>query len=488
MLAKVPAGPFEAYLRAERQAGERYLGNMGRVEWLASFAPIAPANLAVYGAPPGTAGYPLNLGSLPLQPARASQPIRRSGNGAVETSDETESVERRHLCRAFGRIGVMRGVDATQRLRAAQASRSPEELTESLGDPSPEVVRAAIDRLVALEGERAAPALRARLLDVDLSRVADIANALRRIGDGEAFGAATAALADRRYSRRLAGVRALAALGDERAAESVRRLLEDDVAGVRAAALDALARLGDVGAGAECGRLLSDPVPHVRIAAVRAVTRVAAHPGALLAAAAEDEDRLVRLEVARHAAELPARSAKALLEDADLRIREAAARAAGTRELGALAMALTDDPAPDVRRASAHTLGAMHDERVADVLVPGLEDRDALVRAAVSHALEELLTRAGAVRRLCDELASERTERRRASVYALARLGARDAAPALSRLADDPDPDVRLALVQTAADLFDDPGPVMRYLATDSDAAVSQGAAMWLLRAARPAR
>jgi UDPglucose--hexose-1-phosphate uridylyltransferase len=103
MLADVPADRFEAYLRAERQAGERYLGDTGRIEWLVSFAPIAPGelrafiseisspveldddlvaelgrglalalnayaemgfesfNLALYGAPPGTDGYPLNL-------------------------------------------------------------------------------------------------------------------------------------------------------------------------------------------------------------------------------------------------------------------------------------------------------------------------------------------------------------------------------------------------------------------------------------------
>jgi len=130
-------------------------------------------------------------------------------------------------------------------------------------------------------------------------------------------------------------------------------------------------------------------VPQVRFAAVRAVARVAAHPGALLAAAAEDEDRLVRLEVARQMAGLPEHCAKALLEDPDVRVSEAAA---------------------------------------------------------------------GAVRRLCDELASERTERRRATAYALARLGARDVAPVLSRLANDPDPDVRLALVQESGGPVRQPG------------------------------
>jgi UDPglucose--hexose-1-phosphate uridylyltransferase len=103
ILADVPSERFEAYLAAERRAGERYLAGTGRVEWVVSFAPIAPAevrafipdvsspaeldeglivelahgltatlngyaemgfesfNLAVYGAPPATDAYPLNL-------------------------------------------------------------------------------------------------------------------------------------------------------------------------------------------------------------------------------------------------------------------------------------------------------------------------------------------------------------------------------------------------------------------------------------------
>lgn len=103
LLADVPAPQFEAYLEAERRLGQRHLGDTGRAEWLVSFAPIAPAelrafvrtisspaeldedligelahglalalgayaemgfesfNLAVYGAPPATKGYPLNL-------------------------------------------------------------------------------------------------------------------------------------------------------------------------------------------------------------------------------------------------------------------------------------------------------------------------------------------------------------------------------------------------------------------------------------------
>jgi UDPglucose--hexose-1-phosphate uridylyltransferase len=103
LLAEVPAQRFADYLDAERRSGERSLGDTGRIEWLASFAPVAPAelrafvpgicspaeltgdligefahglalalsgyadmgfesfNFAIYGAPPGTPGYPLNL-------------------------------------------------------------------------------------------------------------------------------------------------------------------------------------------------------------------------------------------------------------------------------------------------------------------------------------------------------------------------------------------------------------------------------------------
>jgi len=120
---------------------------------------------------------------------------------------------------------------------------------------------------------------------------------------------------------------------------------------------------------------------------VRAVGRlVTTHPGDMLAPTAEDEDRLVGLEVARHAARVPEPAANALLADSDLRVREAAARAAGVRELGALSVLLTEHPASDVRRAASHALGLMRDERIADVLIPGLEDRDALVRARLSCA------------------------------------------------------------------------------------------------------
>jgi UDPglucose--hexose-1-phosphate uridylyltransferase len=103
LLAETPADRFRRYVDTEREEGERHVASTGRVDWLASFAPIGPAelrafvfgvaspaeldddlveefaagiasalrlyaelgfqsfNLAVYGAPAETEGYPLNL-------------------------------------------------------------------------------------------------------------------------------------------------------------------------------------------------------------------------------------------------------------------------------------------------------------------------------------------------------------------------------------------------------------------------------------------
>ncbi len=380
----------------------------------------------------------------------------------------------------------MRNADATARLRAVSESQSTAQLTAALDDSSPEVARAAIRRLSEHDGAIVADELRARLLSCDLSLVRDIAGGLRRLGDRRAGEIAIAGLTEEPYTRRLAAARALGVLGGPEAIAPLRATLEDQIAGVRIAALDALGRIGagpDAETAEACARLLADPLAQVRIAAVRTVAVTAAEPGSLLAAAAGDEDRLVRLELARHTAALPKRAAAALLADPELRVREAAALAAGTREAPILGALLTGDDSIDVRHAAAKALGGLGDQHLADLLVPALEDRDAIVRMATVRALEQLLTDAGAARRLCRELAHGRPERRRATLYALANLDASAAAAGeITRLADDPDPDVRLALIHTADTLIVDAEPVISGLAADADATVRNAAEMWLLR------
>ena len=145
LLAAVPATRFEAYLREERHSRERLLGNTGHVEWLVSFAPIAPAelrafvpgvaspaeledelieevahgltltlnayaemgfesfNLAMYGAPAATVGYPLNLrvacrSNLKMLYRSDSTFLERlHWEGAIDLSPETiaERIRRR---------------------------------------------------------------------------------------------------------------------------------------------------------------------------------------------------------------------------------------------------------------------------------------------------------------------------------------------------------------------------------------------------------
>jgi len=48
MLGEVPAQRYQEYLDAERRAGERFLADTGRVQWVVSFAPVAPAELRAF--------------------------------------------------------------------------------------------------------------------------------------------------------------------------------------------------------------------------------------------------------------------------------------------------------------------------------------------------------------------------------------------------------------------------------------------------------
>jgi galactose-1-phosphate uridylyltransferase len=147
LLAEVPAARFDDYLAGERERGERYLGG-DRVQWVASFAPSAPCelrafvrgasspveldddaveelgrgiaralglyselgyesfNMAIYGAPPGTSGYPLNLRIAcrsnlePLYRSDATYFERLHWEGAVEMTPEQLAD------RARGRFGA----------------------------------------------------------------------------------------------------------------------------------------------------------------------------------------------------------------------------------------------------------------------------------------------------------------------------------------------------------------------------------------------
>lgn len=362
--------------------------------------------------------------------------------------------------------------DATQRLRGVLNSRGRDDLIKAIDDPSPEVARAAIGRLVELEGQGAAPLLRGRLLDAEVSLVPDLARTLQRVSDAHAVDAAIAGLRAEGYTRRLAAAVALEVFAEPRSADALRHALTDEIAGVRAAALRALARLGAADLAPECTALLSDRDAQVRVAAIRAVAGLSSVPAPALASTAHDANCLVRLETARHLPRLPADAAADLLTDTDAQVRQVAAGAAGVEQIRLLGDLLRQDADAGVRRAAARALGNFSGEEVNAALLNGISDQEALVRAAVLHALERAAGRKEAVSRLAAELAAPDRRRRRAALYALSRLRAAEVGNEVWRLADDPDADVRMALLDTAAVLLADPAPLLTYMATDPDPAV----------------
>jgi HEAT repeat protein len=180
---------------------------------------------------------------------------------------------------------------------------------------------------------------------------------------------------------------------------------------------------------------------------------------------------------------LPTDAATDLLTDTDAQVRAAAADAAGIRQIRQLGELLAGDADVGVRRAAAHALGNLSGDDVTQALITGMADGDPVVRTATLRALERGLGHDLAIRRITCEFIHSDPRRRRAALYALAHLMARDVGSEVWRLADDPDADVRFALIDTAAILVGDAEPLWSYMATDPDPAVRASAENRRLRA-----
>lgn len=285
--------------------------------------------------------------------------------------------------------------DATARLTAVldapEDRTSLPQLLSAAGDPTPEVARAALKRLAKLGTPAEAPALRELLFAGDLSLTRDIARTLRALDDGATVDARLGAPEHPDYKHRIAALHMLELFADPSTADKVRAALRDPVGGVRAAALGALGRVGlELATARACAALLGDELPYVRIAAVHALASLP-QAGELLRIATTDSDRQVRCELAGHSHMLGADAARALINDCDPHVREAAVRAAGIVELSDLRRSLTDGPRSDVRLAAAQVLGRLGDQRAVAALITALADPAALVVAASLHALEQLL-------------------------------------------------------------------------------------------------
>jgi HEAT repeat protein len=349
------------------------------------------------------------------------------------------------------------------------------ELVAALDDPSLEVVRAALTRLVLAGRSAEASAIRSRMLHCDLALVRDYAWALRGLDADGGAAAALVALGDERYRLRLAGALALEVLAREQDAQSLRSALTDPIAAVRAAALRALRRLNPSAAStAAVAPLLRDPDAGVRTETTETLVHQGEHGLALLNRIPLDPDPGVRRALARHAARLAPEHAALLLRDSDAHVRELAARSAGGRSLPRLADVARADPVPTVRLAAAKRLGELRRPGAVEALINALTDPVGVVRAAALESLEQRLGRQTLVDRLAAELSSRDAGKRRAVLYALARLAPRGGIPAssLSALTRDPDMDVRVALAHAAPAVLPDPREILALLAEDAAPAV----------------
>ncbi|GLZ32870.1 fumarate reductase/succinate dehydrogenase flavoprotein-like FrdA [Lentzea sp. NBRC 105346] len=162
------------------------------------------------------------------------------------------------------------------------------------------------------------------------------------------------------------------------ASDALRVALEASPA--RAAALEALWAL-KLGTAAVYAAALDDPDPEARAAAIRGL--VALRETALLARAAADPERELRVLVARGIDDPDVLSALAV--DPDLFVRAAALESAGRvgypPELHALGLAALSDPAWEVR------VGAVRALSTPDPILPALSDVNLDVRKAAVRAL-----------------------------------------------------------------------------------------------------
>lgn len=289
-------------------------------------------------------------------------------------------------------------------------------------------------------GRACEPVLSERFLASKAPASQVLANALATVAPDQAALLITPRLAQvgARARRGLRVVLARAVAVSE-AQPSVKRLLADPAL-PSVAALDLLRALGPRApsflpeAAATLARLEGEPSFAMRYLSLAPASVLApSEPGArallerALGDAQEPRLRVRSLEVMPRDAGAASRFVAAL-SDADVRVREAAARAVREARVAAatpkLLTLLDDEPWPIVRRAAAEALSALPAEAQGDAaLLDALSDDAPWVRAAVAEALgARRVARAAPELRERLEDREERFEVRRAAVSALSAL------------------------------------------------------------------
>ncbi len=142
LLSQVPAERFRDYLETERRAGERYLGSLGGVEWLAAFAPFGFNELRAF-VPGARSPEQLDegrVGALAEGIARALNLYGELGHQCFNLAiygapAESHTLSARLVCRSNLQPLYRSDVAYFERMHwQAMVDTTPEELAERAGD------------------------------------------------------------------------------------------------------------------------------------------------------------------------------------------------------------------------------------------------------------------------------------------------------------------------------------------------------------------
>lgn len=428
---------------------------------------------------------------------------RRAVESLVNTSHAPEPEVRAAAVTALGLIAdhtaaealflAARDNEATVREAAVRSLSalgiSVEKVSPDLSSSNWQVRAAAVTTLARLGDRSAVPMIIFALRDSDSRVRSEAARTLGALGDPRATDALTGALSDQSADVRIEVTFALGRIKDSRAVGPLTSLLSDRDPRVSLAAAESLARLHDPRATRVLIDSLSSADWRVRSRATQVLARVAGE-GSLdqaigpLAAALADKDPVVRYYAAEALAGIGAKAVPALIEglrshrDSD---RDRAARVLwriGAPAVDPLMAVLQDrSSTPEIRAASARTLGMIGDKRSIKGLALLLKDDRYFVRQQAALALGQMGE--PAVDLLLEMASSSTPATREAAIEALGSTSSTRAVNRVIESLSDSNPNVRSAAVRALGESSSERAVphLMALLRDDSSALRAQAAA-----------
>lgn len=448
--------------------------------WSRLAATVALGRIGDPAAIPALQEAALDLATAEAASAALGEIARPEGLGVLRVPARSED--------AFVRAAAQRA--AAEILAANPGLIPPEWLRESLGEREGELVRdlgrGAGDATARLLGIVGTPGAAGALLErmADPEQRPSIAAGLALLPAEVALPAILARLPEAGAPERAALLGVLPRPVDSADVERVARLLRSPDPEVRGAAAEALARADEAVALPRLLDALADPA--ARAGATLALGRLGGDHCARLTELLDDADARVREAAADgiarcSAGAVGARIADALRREVDPRVRRALVRALGAtggpeavREL--LRVGTSGDPV--LRFGIVRALGRTGTPEALPPLLDALADPAPEIQAAALRALGELGD-PRATPSLEAGLDADDRDLRRTAFAALGRVASAAVTDRLVRALDDPDREIRLAAVRTLARVAprDFAEPLARVRDRDPDPLVRNAAA-----------